>query len=125
MVAAALAGRGRVEEAERLLRRAVAIDPSSAVATYNLARLLISTGRGEEGRAVLVEAVRLAPDFAAAQAALGDLALASGTPEGIEEARRRYESALALEPYGREAARIREAAAALESKEATSPGARR
>jgi tetratricopeptide (TPR) repeat protein len=125
MVAAALAGRGRVDEAERLLRRAVAIDPGSAVARYNLGRLLIANGRAEEGGAALLEAARLSPDFSAAQAALGDLAMRAGTPAGNEEARRRYEAALAIEPYGREAARIRQAIAALDAKAPASPGARR
>ena len=107
MLAAALAGRGRTGEAERMLRRAVEIDPASSVARFNLGRLLASSGREAEGEEALKEAVRLAPDFAAAHAALGDLAARSGREGADTEARRSYERALGLEPYGPEADRIR------------------
>ena len=110
MVAASLAGRGRLDEAERLLRRAVAIDPGSGAARFNLGGLLVRSGRGDEAEVELREATRLAPGFAAAHAALGELLTRSGAPsaESLEEFRR----ALELEPYGETAEAIRRRLAA-------------
>ncbi len=109
MLANALSGRGRLAEAEALLRRAVEIDPQGANARFNLGRLLVRAGRYEAAAEEFARAADLAPDFAAAQIALGDLARREGTPAAEAEARRRYEAALALEPYGSEAERLRRA----------------
>lgn len=108
MAASVLLGRGRVEEAERLVRSAVEIAPDSARARYNLGRLFARTGRVEDAAREMEESLRLDPDLAAAHAALGDLARRKGTPEGDEEASRRWERALAIEPYGPEADRLRQ-----------------
>ncbi|MBI3448340.1 MAG: glycosyltransferase family 39 protein [Acidobacteria bacterium] len=116
MIAATLLWRGRALEAEMLLRNAVAIDPKSAVASFNLGRLLVATGRWDDAQSVFAEAVRLSPEFAPARAALGDLAKRRGTPEGRARARALYESALAIEPYGRDADRVRRELAGLESR---------
>jgi len=124
MVAAALSGRGRIADAERLLRSAIDTDPGSAIAHFNLGRLLGSQGRAAEAEGEIGEAARLAPGFPAAQAALADLARSRGTPEGEAEARRRWEAALAIEPYGREADRIREALRSAGAED-PSPGDRR
>ena len=48
-------------EADRALRRAIAINPSSADAYFGLAHLLVSTGRYEEGLAAVHEARKLDP----------------------------------------------------------------
>jgi tetratricopeptide (TPR) repeat protein len=110
MAAAILAGRGRTAEAEALLRKAVAADPASPLARFNLGRFLARTDRRGEAESELREAARLAPDMAAAHAALADLARARGTPEGDAEALRHAGIAAALDPYGPEAERIRRAA---------------
>jgi len=50
------------EEAERLLRRAVALAPGYAEAWSNLGELLVTRQRLDEARAALEQAIRLAPD---------------------------------------------------------------
>ncbi len=114
LVAAALEGRGRFVEAERLLRRAVVLEPDNAVARYNLGRHLARTGSRAEASVEAGQAARLAPGFAPAQALLGDLSLLLD-PTAPGEARRRYEEALRIEPYGADADRLRATLATLEA----------
>jgi tetratricopeptide (TPR) repeat protein len=103
LVAASLAGRGRTAEAELLLRRAVAIDPRSALARYNLARLLARSRRIAEARTEAESAVDLSPRFPAAHALAGDLAETLGDREA---AMGHYRQALEIEPYGAEARKL-------------------
>ena len=51
--------RGRDAEAEKLLRRAVSLDPRHFYANYELGRLLVRTKRYEEAIGVLTGAARL------------------------------------------------------------------
>ncbi len=113
LVAAALEGRGRLEEAERLYRRAVDLEPGSAVARFNLGRHLARTGRHLEASTEAERAARLAPGFAPAHALLGDLSLRLDPPSP-SEARLRYEEAIRIEPYGPDADRLRIALATLD-----------
>jgi len=111
MVAASLMGRGRAEEAETLLRRAVEVDPNSAAARFNLGRLLSAGGRDGEAEGELREAIRIAPDFWAAHEALGDL-LAREAGGWTDESREELRRAAEIEPYGARAEEIRRKLAA-------------
>jgi tetratricopeptide (TPR) repeat protein len=112
MVAASLAGRGRLEEAERLLHRAVDLEPGSAVARFNLGLHLLRRDRPRRALVEMREATRLAPEFAAAHGILGDLILRLD-PGAIEDARRHYRTALRIEPYGTDARRLEAALASM------------
>jgi Flp pilus assembly protein TadD len=89
-----------------LWTRAVAVDPTSAIALYNLASALADEGRRDEASARYDEVLRLVPDHADARknrdllraAAAEDegnrLAQAGGLDAAIEE----YRHAIALDP---------------------------
>jgi Tfp pilus assembly protein PilF len=83
---------GRTEEAERLLRRAIAVKPDCARARNNLGLLLGRQGRSDEAIA----------QFAAAGGSAADcqtnLAFAMAVEGRLDEARASYAGALAAEP---------------------------
>ena len=56
------AERGQPDEAERLLRKALTIDPKNYPATYDLGRILVRTRRYDEAISTLERGVKLAGD---------------------------------------------------------------
>ncbi len=74
------------EEAERLLRRAVALAPDYAEAWSNLGELLVTRQRLDEARAALERAVRLAPDNPIPHYWLGTACLNAGDLEAADAA---------------------------------------
>ena len=87
---------------ERLLRKAIRIDPGSARVATNLGMLLRESGRLDEGMALLRKAVGLDPAFAGAHV---NLAIALYLNGSAEESIARYREALRLDP-GNAAARL-------------------
>lgn len=94
---------GRVEDAVRLLREAVAADPTSASAHRDLAVALERSGDADTAVAAAAEAARLEPDLPRSWYELGRLRLTLGAdPDGAIEA---LERALELAPDYPEALR--------------------
>jgi len=89
-------GLDRMEDAEALLRQALAIDSTYAPARASLGRLLLRRRSSEEGRGELRAAMRMDPTLAAPHIALGIDALY--TRWEMADAGRHFEQALALEP---------------------------
>lgn len=83
------AARGRPEDAERLLRSAIALEPRHVPAYVNLADLRRAQGRDADAEAVLREGLAANPDDASLHHALG-LALVrlQRMPEALTELRR-------------------------------------
>jgi predicted O-linked N-acetylglucosamine transferase (SPINDLY family) len=100
--ALALRSAGRLADAERELREAVARDPGHAVAATNLGIVLLEQDRGAEGAAFLMQALEADPACAAAHY---NLANALRSARRREEAARHYAAAVELDagfPYARE-----------------------
>ncbi|CAN5214145.1 hypothetical protein BH24PSE2_BH24PSE2_02550 [soil metagenome] len=72
---------GRLDDAERLVRRAIAVNPVQALYFNSLGNILRSCNRREEASAVYQQALRLQPDLALVRANLGALALDEGDPK--------------------------------------------
>ncbi|HWA28792.1 MAG TPA: tetratricopeptide repeat protein [Lacunisphaera sp.] len=87
--------RGRLDEAERCLRQAIALVPAEAEPHFSLGVVLTRQGRRDEAAASLAEAVRLDSRQIDARINLANL-LASGGR--MDEAARLYEEALRLRP---------------------------
>lgn len=90
-----LAGRGQLEEAIALLRRAVELDPASAVARCNLGSAYRDHGEPQAALAAYREAARLAPQLAEAHYGIGLMLLAE---RSYEEALASLQRAIALNP---------------------------
>lgn len=90
-----LALTGDVAAAEAAYGRALAADPASGTARYNLGRLLLEAGRPRAARRELQRAVELDPTHAAAHYYLGAAYDAAGR---ASRARRAYRRAFALDP---------------------------
>ena len=90
-----LSRQGRDAEAERLLRRAIALRPLSPIARNNLAIVLDRTGRREEAAREYAAAIAQNPWYVEARVNLGTLRLREGrTADAIAE----YRGALARSP---------------------------
>jgi tetratricopeptide (TPR) repeat protein len=87
--------RGRQEDAEALLAKAVAACPTDAEAHRNYAESLWRRGARQEATIQLEEASRLAGDDAAIRSRLAEMNLASGQ---LESAWRNAEKAIELDP---------------------------
>ncbi|AOS43181.1 TPR repeat-containing protein YrrB [Lacunisphaera limnophila] len=87
--------RGRLDEAERHLRAAIALAPGSPEPLYNLALVLTRQERRDEAIATYREALRVGPDHAATHNNLANLLRAAGQ---AEEAGRLYAEAVRLQP---------------------------
>jgi tetratricopeptide (TPR) repeat protein len=85
---------GRLEQAERHLYRALALEPDSAQLQLQLADLLRMTGRHEAALQCCLEAVRLAPRLAQGRNNLGNAYLDLERPS---EAAAEYRKAIALD----------------------------
>ena len=89
---AALFQSGRTREAEATFDRALAIDPSSALAKANLGTVFLGVRDYRRARAVLAESIALDPDVSLAHNALGVVAAETGNPdEAIEHWKRAVE----------------------------------
>ena len=89
----ALHDQGQVVEAERLLRRALALHPDHAEAWNNLGLILQQSDRSQEAADCYRAALRVRPTYALAHHNLGNLLQHHGA---LEEAVACYERALAL-----------------------------
>jgi tetratricopeptide (TPR) repeat protein len=74
--------RGRLEEAARLFREALALDPARGAVWVDLGIVLAMAGNPEEAAAAFQEALALAPDDADTRLRLGLALLALGDVEG-------------------------------------------
>jgi predicted O-linked N-acetylglucosamine transferase (SPINDLY family) len=90
-----LAGRGRLDEAIALLRRAVELEPANAAARCNLASAYRDRGERQAALAAYREAARLAPQLAEAHYGIGLMLLAE---RSYEEALASLQRAIALNP---------------------------
>ncbi|WP_198399774.1 O-linked N-acetylglucosamine transferase family protein [Bradyrhizobium yuanmingense] len=86
---------GRLDEAQQLLERAIAIDPRSHEAQSNLAALYFVLQKLEAARACQEKAIALKPNFTPALAGLGNILLQMNLPEQAIEV---YERAIKLKP---------------------------
>lgn len=86
---------GRLDEAERHLREAVALAPGTPEPLYNLALVLTRRDRPVEAITAYREAILIEPDYAAAHNNLANLLLAAGR---FEEAGRHYAEAVRAQP---------------------------
>lgn len=93
--ALALRSAGRLADAERELRAAVARDPGHAVAATNLGVVLLEQDRGPEGAECLMQALRADPACAAAHYNLANLLRSSREHERAVE---HYAAAAELDP---------------------------
>jgi tetratricopeptide (TPR) repeat protein len=84
--------------AERLLRRALALDPGSVEAHHSFALLLMALGRFPEALAHIRQAAALDPTAPAIQSNFGRILYRAGR---LEEAALRFHRALELEPQMR------------------------
>jgi predicted CXXCH cytochrome family protein len=121
---------GMLEDAERALRHALALDSASLPARINLADLQRSIGRDADAEVLLRETVRMHPDSAVAQHALGltyvRLQRRAEALEGLRQACELapreidyvYAYAIALQEFGRS----REARAVLTRAISAQPG---
>ncbi|MBH5371397.1 tetratricopeptide repeat protein [Bradyrhizobium glycinis] len=86
---------GRLEEAQQLLERAIAIDPRSHEAQSNLAAVYFVLQKFEAARACQEKAIALKPNFTPALAGLGNTLLQMNLPEQAIEM---YDRAIKLKP---------------------------
>ncbi|WP_448032128.1 tetratricopeptide repeat protein [Bradyrhizobium liaoningense] len=86
---------GRLEEAQQLLERAIAIDPRAHEAHSNLATVYFVLQKLEAARACQEKAIALKPNFAPALAGLGSTLLQMNLPEQAIEM---YDRAIRLKP---------------------------
>jgi len=92
---AALVQSGRVDEALASFNRALAIDPSNAVAKANVGIAYLTVRDYPRARAALSESLALDPDVSLAHNALGVIAAETGHPD---EAIERWKRAVELNP---------------------------
>jgi arylsulfatase A-like enzyme/Flp pilus assembly protein TadD len=114
----------RPEDAERTLRRCLALGPSSPAATL-LAQVLTKQKRFDDARKILDQVVGAEPDFGAAYVARGDVSAFEGR---FEDAMRQYELAVKVDPYrsaGVVRERMAEVAARIRAPASRSSGASR
>jgi len=90
------AKQGNLEKAIRYYRRALEVDPGSAVAHNNLASALARLGKLEEAKTHYQEALRIAPRFAGAQVNLATFLAQEGNSQ---KATGHYEKALEMDPF--------------------------
>ncbi|MBX6332002.1 MAG: tetratricopeptide repeat protein, partial [Gemmatimonadaceae bacterium] len=117
----ALTQQGRVVDGEREVRRALALDPFSAVIRYNLGQTLLVARRYDDAAAALEGALAQAPDFVAARTVLGLVRDAQGRPRDalrelqavVHSESRRNADNLALLAYAYARAGIRDTAQQL------------
>jgi tetratricopeptide (TPR) repeat protein len=86
---------GKLDDAERVLRRALALDPTEVLARAHLGRIAIDRGRNEEAATWLRSAVVAGCDDPKVAHALGTALKRLGR---LDEARHAYRHALALDP---------------------------
>ncbi|WP_256809444.1 tetratricopeptide repeat protein [Bradyrhizobium sp. Bra64] len=86
---------GRLEEAQQLLERAIAIDPRSHEAYNNLAAVHFGRRKFEAARTCQEKAIALKPNFALALTGLGNTLLHMNLPEQAIEL---YDRAIRLKP---------------------------
>jgi tetratricopeptide (TPR) repeat protein len=98
-----LARHGRLPEAEKEFRRAVALQPNRADAHYSLGRAQGDQHKNQEAIKSLRMAIDLKPDFALAHECLAGVLDAEGQ---MEEALAAYRAAIKFAPDKSEAARI-------------------
>jgi tetratricopeptide (TPR) repeat protein len=98
--AAALASRGRIDEAIAGYRQALALTPCFARAHTDVANLLCAQGRIEEAIAHLRRAIDCAPDLAEPHNRLGNILKRKGMMAGAAQL---YAQAVAIEPACAEA----------------------
>ncbi|MBV9912425.1 MAG: tetratricopeptide repeat protein, partial [Sinobacteraceae bacterium] len=79
---------GRMEEAEKFYRRAIAANPELPQAHFNLGNLLRGLGLFDEAVSSFREALRLKPNYAEAHVNLGLSLQSLGQPEAAEKALR-------------------------------------
>jgi predicted O-linked N-acetylglucosamine transferase (SPINDLY family) len=91
----ALEGEGRIDDAERAYRAALAVEPGNPYALFNLGRLAYLRGQAPQARERLAEALRRKPDFADAQVVLASVHEALGDDQA---ALRCLETAVRLHP---------------------------
>jgi tetratricopeptide (TPR) repeat protein len=94
-LAAALAGRGEVEEALAQYRKALEIKPDYAAARVGLGSTLAGRGEVEEALAQYRKALEIKPDYAEAHYNLGRALARRGE---VEEALAQYRKALEIKP---------------------------
>jgi arylsulfatase A-like enzyme/tetratricopeptide (TPR) repeat protein len=92
---AALAENGQRKAALRALERARRIDPTSALAAFNLGTAHLLFGERKNAREAFEEALRLEPELGRAMGSLGVLAAKEGRPE---EAVRLWKGAIGINP---------------------------
>ncbi|HYE52388.1 MAG TPA: FkbM family methyltransferase [Azospirillaceae bacterium] len=91
---------GRVEEAEKSYRDAIALNPRSAEAHSNRGTALQQLGRTDEAAEAYLAAMRLRPELAEAPFNLGNILAARGR---LEEAAEAYHASLRVRPVFPEA----------------------
>ena len=91
----ALAGQGRIQEAEEHYRKALSIAPGSVDALNNLGNALSEQGRHEEAMVEFRKALGLNPRYAKAHNNLG---LSLARQERVDEAVGHFEEAIRLDP---------------------------
>ncbi len=94
-VAAALAERGRLDEAEETLRRLVEVQPRDPSAYVNLGSIALTRGRAQDAERWLRRALEITD---ALPIAWYDLGMALAAQRRPAEAARAYEAALGLDP---------------------------
>ncbi len=95
LLATALLGEGRIDEAIEHLQKSLEIEPQSAPNQFSLGVLLLSRERTDEAIEHLQEAVSLEPDLAAAHSNLG---IALDRKGRKDEALEHFQRAVALAP---------------------------
>ena len=98
--AVVLQQQGRLEQAEAILRKAIAARPGNAHAQHQLALLKAETGAFAEAHYLATAALEADPAFAPAYTLLGRVQLETGSPEAALES---YARALAIAPQDAEA----------------------
>ena len=95
LLAASLRARNRLDDAEALLRQAIAYHPDLAIPHYNLGNVFKQADRLDEAEASYRSAIALAPDLANAHLNLGVVLTARGRYTEADAALRR---AIQLKP---------------------------
>ncbi len=91
-----LAGAGKKEQAEKMLKEVLQRNPKSFRAYVSLGLMALDSGRVKEGKAYLEEAVKINPEFAQAHYQLGSVALYE---RDWKTAEREFKQAIVLDPY--------------------------